>query len=148
MFTQERTLAEHGKLVEGIMKRDQKRRNRIEAAGIDYECPDMVRLCIHLFSCVLQLIILNALPQIEDKGKVILEITFANVNFHAIVEAPYAKVGCVLVIFALFVHFCKLGSCWRLGPPPFPPFPSFDSVSERSSCLLLPKFPHTIICVH
>lgn len=25
------------------MKRDQKRRKRIEAAGIDYECPEIVR---------------------------------------------------------------------------------------------------------
>ncbi|XP_027160354.1 uncharacterized RNA-binding protein C1827.05c [Coffea eugenioides] len=38
----ERTLAEHRKLVEGIMKRDQRRRKRIEAAGIDYECPEIV----------------------------------------------------------------------------------------------------------
>ncbi|CAK9143020.1 unnamed protein product [Ilex paraguariensis] len=38
----ERTLEEHKKLVEGIMKRDQKRRKRIEAAGIDYECPEIV----------------------------------------------------------------------------------------------------------
>ncbi|KAA8534518.1 hypothetical protein F0562_032035, partial [Nyssa sinensis] len=38
----ERTLEEHKKLVGGIMKRDQKRRKRIEAAGIDYECPEIV----------------------------------------------------------------------------------------------------------
>ncbi|KAL3523548.1 hypothetical protein ACH5RR_016382 [Cinchona calisaya] len=38
----ERTLAEHRKLVEGVMKRDQKRRKRIEAAGIDYQCPEIV----------------------------------------------------------------------------------------------------------
>lgn len=40
---QERTLEEHKKLVEGIMKRDKKRRKKIEEAGIDYECPDIVR---------------------------------------------------------------------------------------------------------
>lgn len=40
---QERTLEEHRKLVEGILKRDKKRRKRIEAAGIEYECPEIVR---------------------------------------------------------------------------------------------------------
>lgn len=39
---QERTLGEHKKMVEKIMKRDKKRRKRIEAAGIDYECPEIV----------------------------------------------------------------------------------------------------------
>lgn len=38
----ERTLEEHKKLVEKILKCDQKRRKRIEAAGIDYECPEIV----------------------------------------------------------------------------------------------------------
>ncbi|XP_058078368.1 uncharacterized protein LOC131226720 [Magnolia sinica] len=38
----ERTVEEHRKLVEGILKRDKKRRERIEAAGIDYECPEIV----------------------------------------------------------------------------------------------------------
>nr|GLL40108.1 MKI67 FHA domain-interacting nucleolar phosphoprotein [Ipomoea trifida] len=38
----ERTLEEHKKLVEGIKKRDRKRRKKIEAAGIDYECPEIV----------------------------------------------------------------------------------------------------------
>ncbi|WKA03114.1 hypothetical protein VitviT2T_021244 [Vitis vinifera] len=38
----ERTLEKQKKLVEGIGKRDQKRRKRIEAAGIDYECPEIV----------------------------------------------------------------------------------------------------------
>ncbi|KAK6228421.1 RNA recognition motif domain - like 10 [Theobroma cacao] len=37
-----RTLEEHKKLVEKILKRDQKRRKMIEAAGIDYECPEIV----------------------------------------------------------------------------------------------------------
>ncbi|OMO73022.1 hypothetical protein COLO4_27310 [Corchorus olitorius] len=37
-----RTLEEHKKLVEKIIKRDQKRRKRIEAADIDYECPEIV----------------------------------------------------------------------------------------------------------
>ncbi|RDX84013.1 hypothetical protein CR513_35000 [Mucuna pruriens] len=40
---QERTLEEHKKLVEKIMKHDQKRRKRIEAAGIEYECPEIMR---------------------------------------------------------------------------------------------------------
>ncbi|XP_044461697.1 uncharacterized RNA-binding protein C1827.05c-like isoform X2 [Mangifera indica] len=38
----ERTLEEHRKLVEKIMKRDQKRRKRIEDAGIEYEYPEIV----------------------------------------------------------------------------------------------------------
>ncbi|XP_010245768.1 PREDICTED: MKI67 FHA domain-interacting nucleolar phosphoprotein-like [Nelumbo nucifera] len=38
----ERTLEEHKKLIKGILKRDQKRRKRIEAAGIEYECPEIV----------------------------------------------------------------------------------------------------------
>ncbi|KAL2554779.1 RNA-binding (RRM/RBD/RNP motif) family protein [Forsythia ovata] len=38
---EERTLEQHKKLVEGIIKRDQKRRKRIEAAGIDYKCPEI-----------------------------------------------------------------------------------------------------------
>ncbi|XP_022743281.1 uncharacterized RNA-binding protein C1827.05c isoform X2 [Durio zibethinus] len=37
-----RTLEEHKKLVEKIIKRDNKRRKKIEAAGIDYECPEIV----------------------------------------------------------------------------------------------------------
>lgn len=39
---QERTVEEHQRMVEGILKRDDKRRKRIKAAGIDYECPDFV----------------------------------------------------------------------------------------------------------
>ncbi|EEF31489.1 uncharacterized RNA-binding protein C1827.05c [Ricinus communis] len=38
----DRTLEEHKKLVEKIMKRDKKRQKRIEAAGLDYECPAVV----------------------------------------------------------------------------------------------------------
>jgi nucleolar protein 15 len=38
----EKTLEEHKKFVEKIMKRDLKRQKRIEAAGIEYECPDFV----------------------------------------------------------------------------------------------------------
>lgn len=38
----ERTLEEQNKLVENIMKRDLKRQKRIEAAGIEYECPEIV----------------------------------------------------------------------------------------------------------
>ena len=29
-------------MLEGIVKRDEKRRKRIKAAGIDYECPALV----------------------------------------------------------------------------------------------------------
>ncbi|KAB1211962.1 hypothetical protein CJ030_MR5G023730 [Morella rubra] len=41
-YLAERTLEEHHKLVEKIMKRDLKRKKRIEAAGIEYECPGIV----------------------------------------------------------------------------------------------------------
>ncbi|KAJ4964305.1 hypothetical protein NE237_024244 [Protea cynaroides] len=37
----ERTLKEHKKLVERILKRNQKRKKKIEAAGIEYECPEI-----------------------------------------------------------------------------------------------------------
>ncbi|KAI8009120.1 DEAD-box ATP-dependent RNA helicase 38 [Camellia lanceoleosa] len=40
----ERTLEVHKKLVGEILKRDQKKRKKIEAAGIDYECPEIVRI--------------------------------------------------------------------------------------------------------
>ena len=46
-------MEEHKKLVEKIIKRDEKRRKRIEAAGIDYECPEIVRIL--LFSLLLAL---------------------------------------------------------------------------------------------
>lgn len=49
MIFQERTFEEHKKLLEKILKRDQKRRKRIEAAGIEYECPEIVRSKIFLF---------------------------------------------------------------------------------------------------
>lgn len=45
---QERTLDEHKKLVERILKRDQARQKRIRAAGIDYECPEIVRSFLFL----------------------------------------------------------------------------------------------------
>ena len=48
-----RTLEEHKKLVDKIIKRDQKHQKRIEAAGIDYDCPEIVRIC--LFSLLLAL---------------------------------------------------------------------------------------------
>lgn len=51
MGIQERTLEKQKKLVEGIGKRDQKRRKRIEAAGIDYECPEIVR-SYSMFVCL------------------------------------------------------------------------------------------------
>ncbi|KAI7994589.1 DEAD-box ATP-dependent RNA helicase 38 [Camellia lanceoleosa] len=38
---QKRTLEEHKKLVGEILKRDQKKRKKIKAAGIDYECPEI-----------------------------------------------------------------------------------------------------------
>ncbi|TXG49362.1 hypothetical protein EZV62_025237 [Acer yangbiense] len=41
----ERTLMEYKKLEDKILKRDQKRRKRIEAAGIEYECPEIVGRC-------------------------------------------------------------------------------------------------------
>ncbi|KAE8679333.1 putative lysyl-tRNA synthetase [Hibiscus syriacus] len=49
-----RTLEEHKKLVEKILKQVVRRRKRIEAAGIDYECPEIARIC--LFSLFLALI--------------------------------------------------------------------------------------------
>lgn len=42
LYAQERTPDEHQHLVQGIVKRNDKRRKRIKAAGIDYECPDLV----------------------------------------------------------------------------------------------------------
>ncbi|MCD9641207.1 hypothetical protein HAX54_027276 [Datura stramonium] len=38
----ERTLDDRKKLVEGILKRDKKRQKRIEAARIDYDCPEII----------------------------------------------------------------------------------------------------------
>ncbi|KAG2262558.1 hypothetical protein Bca4012_047006 [Brassica carinata] len=38
----ERTLEEHRKMLNKVVKRDQKRRKRIEAAGIEYQCPELV----------------------------------------------------------------------------------------------------------
>lgn len=37
----DRTLEEHKKLLKAIMKRDRKRKSKIEAAGIEYECPEI-----------------------------------------------------------------------------------------------------------
>ncbi|CAL9173677.1 unnamed protein product [Musa hybrid cultivar] len=42
--TKERTVEEHQRMIKGILKRDEKRRNRIKAAGVEYECPDLVGL--------------------------------------------------------------------------------------------------------
>jgi hypothetical protein len=50
---QDKTTEEHKKMVEGIVKRDEKRRKRIKAAGIDYECPALVSKplrAVNLFS--------------------------------------------------------------------------------------------------
>uniref|UniRef100_A0A2P2LP94 RRM domain-containing protein n=1 Tax=Rhizophora mucronata TaxID=61149 RepID=A0A2P2LP94_RHIMU len=41
-LNKERTLEEHKKLVEKIVKRSQKRQKRIEAAGLDYDCPEIM----------------------------------------------------------------------------------------------------------
>ncbi|KAL9278433.1 putative RNA recognition motif domain, nucleotide-binding alpha-beta plait domain superfamily [Arabidopsis thaliana] len=41
-LNKERTLEEHRKMLQKIVKKDQKRRKRIEAAGIEYECPELV----------------------------------------------------------------------------------------------------------
>ncbi|KAF3794243.1 MKI67 FHA domain-interacting nucleolar phosphoprotein [Nymphaea thermarum] len=38
----DRTGEEHKKMVAAIMRRDLKRRKNIKAAGIDYECPDLI----------------------------------------------------------------------------------------------------------
>ncbi|KAH7677556.1 nucleolar protein 15 [Dioscorea alata] len=38
----DRTIEEHEKMVEGILKRNEERQKRIAAAGIEYECPDFV----------------------------------------------------------------------------------------------------------
>ncbi|VAI41248.1 unnamed protein product [Triticum turgidum subsp. durum] len=38
-LSKDKTVEEHKKMLEGIVKRDEKRRKRIKAAGIDYECP-------------------------------------------------------------------------------------------------------------
>ncbi|KAJ6802388.1 MKI67 FHA domain-interacting nucleolar phosphoprotein-like [Iris pallida] len=38
----EKTVAEHQKMVQGIIKRVEKRCKRIRDAGIDYECPELV----------------------------------------------------------------------------------------------------------
>lgn len=42
VYVQDRTVEEQQQMIRGIQKRDKKRRNRIKAAGIDYECPDLV----------------------------------------------------------------------------------------------------------
>ncbi|KAE8772130.1 hypothetical protein D1007_55866 [Hordeum vulgare] len=41
-LSKDKTVEEHKKMVEGIVKRDEKRRKRIKAAGIDYECPALI----------------------------------------------------------------------------------------------------------
>jgi len=38
----DKSVEEHKKMVEGIVKRDEKRRKRIQAAGIDYKCPALI----------------------------------------------------------------------------------------------------------
>ncbi|GKB21950.1 uncharacterized RNA-binding protein-like protein [Tanacetum coccineum] len=41
-LNKERTFEEHQKLIDGILKREEKRKRKIEAAGIDYKCPEIV----------------------------------------------------------------------------------------------------------
>lgn len=41
-LNKERTYEEHQKLIGGILKREEKRKRKIEAAGIDYKCPEIV----------------------------------------------------------------------------------------------------------
>ncbi|KQJ98239.1 MKI67 FHA domain-interacting nucleolar phosphoprotein [Brachypodium distachyon] len=41
-LNKDKTVGEHKKMLEGIVKRDEKRRKRIKAAGIDYECPALI----------------------------------------------------------------------------------------------------------
>lgn len=50
---QERTLDEHKKLVDKIMKRDKKRQKMIDAAGLDYECPDIVSSLSYILLAIL-----------------------------------------------------------------------------------------------
>ncbi|XP_072955100.1 uncharacterized protein [Typha angustifolia] len=40
--SKEKTAEEHRRMIQGILKQDEKRHKRIKAAGIDYECPDFV----------------------------------------------------------------------------------------------------------
>ncbi|PWA45782.1 RNA-binding (RRM/RBD/RNP motifs) family protein [Artemisia annua] len=40
-LNKERTSEEHQKLINGILKREEKRKRKIEAAGIDYKCPEI-----------------------------------------------------------------------------------------------------------
>lgn len=40
-------MEEHRKMLQKVVKRDQKRRKRIEAAGIEYECPELVSFRLH-----------------------------------------------------------------------------------------------------
>lgn len=51
MIIQERTFEEHKKF--GILKRDQKRQKKIEAAGIDYDCPEIVRISSYMLLTIM-----------------------------------------------------------------------------------------------
>ncbi|KAL2906746.1 MKI67 FHA domain-interacting nucleolar phosphoprotein [Bienertia sinuspersici] len=48
----DRTPEEHKKLLKAIMKQDKKRRSRIEAAGIDYECPEIIARIMLVVKCI------------------------------------------------------------------------------------------------
>jgi len=41
-LSKDKTVEQHKRMLEGIVKRDEKRRKRIKAAGIDYECPPLI----------------------------------------------------------------------------------------------------------
>uniref|UniRef100_A0A453B5G1 RRM domain-containing protein n=1 Tax=Aegilops tauschii subsp. strangulata TaxID=200361 RepID=A0A453B5G1_AEGTS len=41
-LSKDKTVEEHKRMLEGIVKRDENRRKRIKAAGIDYECPPLI----------------------------------------------------------------------------------------------------------
>lgn len=64
---QERTLEEHMKLVEKIMKHDKNRRKRIEAAGVDYECPEIVWafLPLPIYGCLFVFVKRYRSPHLE-----------------------------------------------------------------------------------
>ncbi|TYK11746.1 putative RNA-binding protein [Cucumis melo var. makuwa] len=69
----ERTLVEHKKLVDRILKRDQARQKRIRAAGIDYECPEIVRrFLFYSFKWVVS----NQLPRRSSSMKIRITVQF------------------------------------------------------------------------
>ncbi|XP_057250012.1 uncharacterized protein LOC104907476 [Beta vulgaris subsp. vulgaris] len=51
----DRSLEEQRKMLKSILKRDKKRRSKIQAAGIDYECPEIF-LCDLVYDALVTLI--------------------------------------------------------------------------------------------